>query len=86
MINKSHVIDEIVNNIERLGLRHGEVAERAGIRPETWSRIRKRGNTDIGLLERMAGAVGLKIQLVPSDPLADRIVNRQLFNRFQRHG
>ncbi len=67
--------------------RHYELACRVGLYPETWSwsRIRKRGNVDLETLCRLGDAVGLKVALLPADPLwPSGIVRRELFRPFKR--
>ena len=45
------------------GLNRRELALRAGLRPETVSRIASRGTCDFATLERLAAAVGLRLGL-----------------------
>jgi hypothetical protein len=45
------------------GLNRRALAQRAGVRPETVSRIGSRGTCDFATLERLAAAVGLRLGL-----------------------
>lgn len=44
-----------------------ELAQRAGVTPETLSRMKKRGHGDWSVLNRMAKAVGKRLTLIPDD-------------------
>lgn len=55
----------------RIGQR--ELALRAGIRPETLSRLKRKGRGDLDTLDRMARVVRLRITLAPDDDLTARI-------------
>ena len=52
------------------GLNRRELAVRAGVRPETVSRIASRGTCDFATLERLAAAVGLRLGLLDEVPYA----------------
>ncbi len=45
-------------------LTHREWAERAGVRPETLSRLKQRGDCDLATLSALAGALDLRVALV----------------------
>jgi len=53
----------IAHAARSLGLSRRALAQRAGIRPETVSRIASRGTCDFSTLERLAAAVGLRLGL-----------------------
>lgn len=64
------------------GLSRRALARRAGIRPETVSRIASRGTCDFATLERLAAVVGLRIGLHDETPLGadsgrDAVLRRQ---------
>jgi hypothetical protein len=46
---------------------------RAGIRPETLSRLKRKGRGDLDTLDRMARVVGRRLALVADDDLTSRI-------------
>lgn len=50
------------------GLTRRELAHRAGVRPETVSRIATRGTCDFATLERLANAAGLHLGLTRGEP------------------
>lgn len=61
-------------------LKEKELAQRAGIRPETLSRMKRRGTGDFALLDRLAHAVGLKLAAVPDDDQLERIQQGRFFS------
>ena len=52
------------------GLSRRALAKRAGVRPETVSRIASRGTCDFATLEQLAAAVGLRLGLQDEAPYA----------------
>lgn len=50
------------------GLSRRALAQRAGVRPETLSRVASRGTCDFATLERLAAAVGLRLGVNPEGP------------------
>lgn len=61
------VLDEILVAGKSQDLPAYELAQRAGVTPETLSRIKKRGHGDWSVLNRMAKTVGKRLTLVPDD-------------------
>lgn len=61
------VLDEILLAAKSQNLPAYELAQRAGVTPETLSRIKKRGHGDWAVLNRMAKTVGKRLTLVPDD-------------------
>jgi hypothetical protein len=64
------------------GLSRRALAQRAGLRPETLSRIASRGTCDFSTLERLAAAIGLRLGLHDASPPAagsgrDAVLRRQ---------
>jgi predicted nucleotidyltransferase len=59
----SQALRQITAAASAKGLNRRALALRAGIRPETVSRIASRGTCDFGTLERLAAAVGLRLGL-----------------------
>lgn len=49
-----------------LGLSHRQWAFAAGVRPETVSRLRRRGDCDLSTLEALARAAGLALEATPA--------------------
>lgn len=60
-------------------LKDKELAQLAGLRPETLSRMKGRGTADFTLIDRLARAVGLKLAVVPDDDQLDRIQQGRFF-------
>lgn len=65
---------ELLNQITAAGKKQGltaaAIAVRAGLAPETISRMKARKSADFGAVARMASVVGLQLTLVPQQ--ADR--------------
>lgn len=62
----SKILQRIADAAKAQGLNRRALAQRAGVRPETVSRIASRGTCDFATLERLAGAVGLRLALEAS--------------------
>lgn len=60
-------------------LKDKELAQLAGLRPETLSRMKSRGTADFTLIDRLARAVGLKLAVVPDDDQLERIQQGRFF-------
>jgi DNA-binding Xre family transcriptional regulator len=60
-------------------LKDKELAQLAGLRPETLSRMKSRGTGDFTLIDRLARAVGLKLAVVPDDDQLERIQQGRFF-------
>lgn len=56
-------LSRIADAAKSQGLSRRALAQRAGVRPETVSRIASRGTCDFATLERLAAAVGLRLGL-----------------------
>ncbi len=63
------------------GLNRRELAARAGVRPETVSRIASRGTCDFATLERLAAAAGLRLGLQDEAPYAAGQVRGEVLRR-----
>ena len=64
----------------RKKLKEKELAQLAGIRPETLSRMKSRGTGDFTVLDRLAHAVGMKLAAVPDDDQLERIQQGRFFS------
>ncbi len=69
----STLLSHVLASAKSAGIDQRELAQRAGIRPETLSRLKSRGRGDLDTLDRMAGIVGLRLALVVDDDLTARI-------------
>lgn len=61
----SVLVDDIFHRAEMCGVSKARLAEKAGVRPETLSRLRFRENADFKTIANLAMAVGLRIMLSP---------------------
>lgn len=57
-----------------------DLAVRAGTTPETLSRMKKRGNGDFVLLDRMARMVGLRLTLTSNQETLEKIQRGEFFD------
>lgn len=55
------LLARVADHARAQGLSRRALAQRAGVRPETLSRIASRGTCDFGTLERLAAAAGLRL-------------------------
>jgi hypothetical protein len=62
------LLARIVDAARARGLSRRALAERAGVRPETLSRIASRGTCDFATLERLAAAAGLRVGVSADAP------------------
>lgn len=60
-------LDEILRTAKARNLPAYELAQRAGVTPETLSRMKRRGSGDWAVLNRMAKIVGKRLALIPDD-------------------
>jgi DNA-binding Xre family transcriptional regulator len=60
-------------------LKDKDLAQLAGLRPETLSRMKSRGTADFTLIDRLARAVGLKLAVVPDNDQLERIQQGRFF-------
>lgn len=73
------VLNSILTAAETKKLKEKELARRAGLRPETLSRMKSRGTGDFTLIDRLARVVGLKLATVPDDDKLERIQKGRFF-------
>jgi transcriptional regulator with XRE-family HTH domain len=78
-MSHTNLIIEIIAAAKRLNISQNELANRAGIRPETLSRAKSNPNIRLGTLQELARVVGLRLQLVPDHPVADQVREGTLF-------
>lgn len=67
----SPLVEQILNAASRQGLTQRDVALRAGVAPETLSRLKHGGNPSLDVLNRLARAAGVEIR-VASGPLPEQ--------------
>jgi len=73
-------LNAILAAAETRQLKEKELAQLAGIRPETLSRMKRRGSGDFTVLDRLAHAVGMKLAAVPDDDQLERIQQGRFFS------
>ncbi len=78
-MTNSDLIVRIIGAAKARGLSQGELAERAGIRPETLSRAKKNPNISLATFEELARVAGLRVQLIPDNPVAEQVSKGTLF-------
>lgn len=59
----AHLLDAMRAHAKTRGWKAYDWAARAQVRPETLSRLRRRGNCDLTTLQRLAGVLGLTLTL-----------------------
>lgn len=64
------LLARIADHARAQGLNRRELAQRAGVRPETLSRIASRGTCDFDTLGRLAAAAGLRLGIQDDQPRA----------------
>ncbi len=72
-------LNAILAVAERRKLKEKDLAQLAGLRPETLSRMKSRGTADFTLIDRLARAVGLKLAVIPDDDQLARIQQGRFF-------
>ena len=65
-----NMLTKMAHAARREKLSNREWAEKAGVRPETLSRLKQRGDCDLATLAALAGAVDLRLALVPRSPVS----------------
>jgi len=75
----SALLDQIVLEGKKQGFEQKEIARKAGISEETLSRAKKASDIQLSTLIRLANAVGLKIALVPAEPVLEKILSGDIF-------
>ena len=76
---ENNLINRIIETARKHNIDQRELAERAGIRPETLSRAKKNPNIRLETLKDLARIAGLKLALVPDNPVAEQIQDGTLF-------
>ena len=74
-----NLIGRIIEAARAQGMSQGELATRVGIRQETLSRAKKNPNISLKTFEEMAQVVGLRVQLIPDNPVAEQVNEGTLF-------
>lgn len=72
------LLDEIIQRGRADGLRQKTIVERAGLGASTLSKAKSARDLRVTTLERMANVVGMRIVLVPNDPVLEKLLDRSL--------
>ena len=78
-MTETDIINEIIKIAKAQDISQGELATRAGIRQETLSRARKNSTLRFKTVQQLAQIVGLKLKLIPDNPVADKVQEGTLF-------
>jgi DNA-binding phage protein len=73
------LISIIIDTAREQNISQGELAAHAGIRQETLSRAKKNPAISLKTFQALARAAGLRIQLVPDNPVAEQVSAGTLF-------
>ncbi|MFA7594522.1 MAG: helix-turn-helix transcriptional regulator [Thiohalobacteraceae bacterium] len=73
------LLKQILAVAKTQGIPGKELAVRAGIAPETLSRMKGRGSGDAAVLDALARVVGLRLALVPDDERLEAIRSGDFF-------
>lgn len=73
------LMQDILRQARDRGWSQGELAERASVPGSSISRIKRTGRADIATLARLAGAVGLRLTLVPDSDFTEKLTRGDLF-------
>ena len=75
----NQILEKIFQAAKERNISQKELAIRAGISPETLSRMKTRGSGDFGVVNEMAIMTGLRLTLVPDSDTLNAIREGSLF-------
>ena len=78
-MTESDLMNRIIEAARDQGISQGELAERVGIRQETLSRAKKNPTISLKTFEELARVVGLRLQLIADNPVAEQVNDGTLF-------
>ncbi len=79
MKTTTELLSQIITLGRQKGLRQQDIARRARLQPESLSRAKKSGDLYVSNLQELARVVGLKLVLVPDQPVIEKIDKGTLF-------
>jgi transcriptional regulator with XRE-family HTH domain len=79
MSTTTELLGQIIALGRQKGLRQQDIARRARLQPETLSRAKKSGDMHVSSLEELARVVGLRLVLMPDQPVIEKIDKGTLF-------
>ena len=74
------LLNQITTSGKSQSMTATEIAVRAGLAPETISRMKARKSGDFGAVERMAAVVGLELKLAPAANKASKVASGSFFD------
>jgi DNA-binding phage protein len=72
-------LQSLYQSVKAQGLSQAQWAQRAGVRAETVSRLKRSGNADLATLTALAAAVGMQLIAVPANDFAVQAVRGTVF-------
>jgi hypothetical protein len=75
----TELLRQIIALGRQKGLRQQDIARRARLQPESLSRAKKSGDMHVSNLEELARVVGLRLVLMPDQPVIEKIDKGTLF-------
>ena len=75
----NELLSRIIAVGRQKGLRQQDIARRARLQPESLSRAKKSGDMYVSSLGELAHVVGLKLVLIPDQPVIEKIDKGILF-------
>lgn len=78
-MNAPTIFDQIQAEAKRQGVSSAELARRAGLLPQSVSRMVRSGSATLGNVDALAGALGMKLALAPRSDLAQALLAGTLF-------
>jgi DNA-binding phage protein len=79
MKTTTELLNQIIALGRQKGFRQQDIARRARLQPESLSRAKKSGDMYVSNLMELARVVGLKLVLVPDQPVIEKIDKGTLF-------
>ncbi len=79
MSRTSELLNQIIAAARARGMSQKDLAAASQIQPESISRAKKAGDIRLSTLEALAHVVGLKVALLPDEPLLEKIREGNLF-------
>jgi DNA-binding Xre family transcriptional regulator len=73
------LLEQIIQRASERHISEKELALRAGIQPETLSRMKSRGTGDFGVVDRMARVVGWRLSLAPDHEALKKLQEGSFF-------
>ena len=79
MLNRVNLLEQVIDYAKKNGLDQKDIADLAGIQPESLSRAKKTGDMRLSSFTELVRAAGLQLTLAPDSPLINKIDSGTLF-------